>query len=395
MAKKKAAGERKRAANGSGNISKRPDGRYRLDINLGTNPATGKPIRKTVYGLSAEEALAKARKIQVQHDEGTYTEPSKLTVGQWLDVWHDEYLGNVKADTAKQYESYIRVHLKPTLGHVKLSALSPHMVQALCNKAQRSTDDKKGLSAKSVRNMCGILHAAMEKAVSLSYIKSNPTNSVTMPRIERREMTVIKDDDVSRFLEAIKGDAYECVYLMDLFTGLRLGEILGLRWACADFDKGTIFVEKQLKRRKGDTHYLASLKTDRTRTLTPSAYVMNLLRQQRTRQREQQLKAGGAYKNAMGLVFTNDTGGHLVGNTVYKHLKAIVKGLGLDAVRFHDLRHSFALLSLQNGDDIKTLQENMGHATISTTLNIYGHVSERMKAESAAKMDAYIGTLGL
>ena len=391
MAKKKPANERKRAPNGQGTPSKRPDGRYRLDVSLGIDTTTGKQIRKTVYAWTEEEVMAKGRRLQVQHDDGTYTEPTKLTVGQWLDVWYKTYLGNVKPDTATQYESYIRVHLKPGLGHIKLTTLSPHMVQAFYNKTQ-----EKGLSAKSIHNLHGILHSAMEKADHLRYLPTgNPTKGITLPRIEKREMTVIIDDDVGRFLAAIKGHQYEYVFLMDMFTGLRRAEIIGLQWKNIDLDKGTMTVEKQLKRKKGEPHYMAALKTDRTRTLTMSAYVVNLLRQIRTTQNEARIRAGSAYSNPLGLVFTNDIGGHMVGNTVYKHLKAIVKSLGMDGVRFHDLRHSFAVFSLQNGDDFKTLQENMGHADISTTLNIYAHVSERMKKESAARMDAFIGTLNL
>jgi hypothetical protein len=128
MPKKKPAGERKRAANGQGSINQRADGRYKIDVSLGYNPTTGKAIRKSVYGWTQDEALAKAQKLKVSANDGVFTEPSKLTVGQWLDIWHMEYLGNVKPDTASQYETYIRVHIKPNLGRIKLSALSPHAI---------------------------------------------------------------------------------------------------------------------------------------------------------------------------------------------------------------------------------------------------------------------------
>ena len=395
MPKKKPASERKRAANGQGSISQRADGRYKIDVSLGYNPTTGKAIRKSVYGWTQDEALAKAQKLKVSANDGVFTEPSKLTVGQWLDIWHKEYLGNVKPDTASQYEMYIRVRIKPHLGRVKLSALSPHAVQATYNALQRGTDNQKPLSAKSVRNVHGILHSALEKALTLGYIQRNPTKGCTLPRVEKKEMAVIKDSDVTRFIDAIKGHPFELVYLMDMFTGLRQGEILGLTWGCVDLNKGTAYIKQQLKkeRKKGGIYYFAPLKTDRTRTLTLSQYVVGLLRKQRSRQAEWQLRAGSAFDNTMNLVFTNELGRNLVPVTTYRKLKSIVKGLGLDDVRFHDLRHTFALFSLQNGDDIKTLQENMGHANISTTLDVYGHVSERMKQESAARMDAFISSI--
>ena len=348
-----------------------------------------------MYGWTQDEALAKAQKLKVSANDGVFAEPSKLTVGQWLDIWHKEYLGNVKPDTASQYETYIRVHIKPNLSRIKLSALSPHAIQSVYNRLQRETDTWKPLSAKSIRNLHGILHAALEKAVLLGYIQRNPTKGCTLPRVVKKEMAVIKDDDVTRFLNAVKGHQYESIYLMDMFTGLREGEILGLTWSCVNFTNGTIIVKQQLKkeRKKNARYYFAPLKTDRVRTLTASKYVMNLLHQQRTRQKEWQLQAGGAFDNDMNLVFTTELGRHLVAFTVYRNLKEIVHSLGLDAVRFHDLRHTFALFSLQNGDDIKTLQENMGHANISTTLDVYGHVSEKMKKDSASRMDAFINSL--
>lgn len=398
MAKKKAANERKRAANGQGTPSKRPDGRYRMDVSLGRDPATGKAIRKTVYGKTEHEAIAKAQKLRVDFNEsGVYTEPSKLTVGQWLDVWHQAYLGHVKPNTVVTYETCIRVHLKPSLGHIKLVALSPHTIQAVYNKMQQGEDGRGGMSAKTVRLHHGVLHSALDKAVALGYIQQNPSDakSVTLPRVERREMTVIKDDDVPRFLDAIKGHQFESVFLVDMFTGLRQSEVLGLTWDCVDFNNDTLLIKQQFKRerKKKGGYGFAPLKTDRMRTITASQFVMNLLRQQRMKQREWQLQAGGAWNNNHNLVFTNEVGRFLRGGTVYENLKRIVRALGLDSVRFHDLRHSFALLSLENGDDIKTLQENLGHGKISTTLDIYGHVSERMKKESAARMDARIETL--
>lgn len=392
MAKKKPANERKRAPNGQGTPSF--DGRYyRLDVSLGRDPATGKLIRKTVRGDTEKDCIARAQKLRVEFNEsGVYVEPSKLTVGQWLDIWHKEYLGNVKEGTSSAYEKDIRVHLKPNLGHVKLISLAPHTIQAVYNKLQRGTDKQKTLSAKSFHNLNGTLHSALEKALALGYIQRNPAKGITLPRVEKREMQAIQGDDVNRFLAAVKGCQYEHVYLMDMFTGLRQAEILGLSWDNVNLDSGTITVKQQLRkeRKKGGAYVFAPLKTDRTRTLTASLYVQTLLRKQRARQAEWQLRAGSAWDNSMNLVFTNELGGHLAAVTVYKKLKAIVSSLGLDGVRFHDLRHTFALISLQNGDDIKTLQQNMGHSTISTTLDVYGHVSEQMKKDSAARMDAYI-----
>jgi len=386
-----------RTPNGNGYTQLRPDGRWESQVTV-VDAKTGMKRRKSIYGSSESEVEKRKREITAQVDKGIFTEPSKLTVGQWLDIWHKEYLGNAKPYTVSKYRTQIDYNIKPWLGRVKLSTLSmsPHMIQALYNNLQHGVDGRKGLSPKSIHCLHGVLHSALEKAVALGYIQRNPTEQCTLPRIEKREMQVIKDEDIARFLDAIKGHKYETVYLVDMFTGLREGEILGLTWDCVDFKNNTLTINKQLQkeRKAGGQYYLsASTKTSKVRTITVSLHVMNTLRQVRAKQREWRLQMGSAWDNLMNLVFTTEQGRYLTTVTVYNNLKRIVAGLGLEKVRFHDLRHTFATIALQNGDDIKTLQQALGHSDVSTTLNVYGHVTERMKRESADKMDAFIETL--
>jgi len=265
------------------------------------------------------------------------------------------------------------------------------------NDLLRKEGKEEGLSPKSIRNINGVLHSAMEKAIALGYISANPTRGCTLPRVEHREMETIKDDDITRFIEAVKGHRHEILYLVTMFTGMRQGEILGLTWDCVDYKQGVIVVNKQLQkeRAKGGKYHFASLKNNKTRKVPASVYVLNLLRTHQRKQMEWKLRAGSIWDNTMNLVFTNELGGHLSNDTVYNNFKTIVKRLGLDAVRFHDLRHTFALLSLQNGDSVKTVQQALGHATAAFTMDVYGHVSEQMQRESAEKMDAFIASLDL
>ncbi|HNW87853.1 MAG TPA: site-specific integrase [Candidatus Limiplasma sp.] len=384
-----------RTPNGNGYTRLRPDGRWESQVTV-IDAHTGMKTRKSIYGKSETEVEKHKREITAQVDKGIFVEPSKLTVGQWLDIWHKEYLGNVKPYTISKYRTQIDYNIKPWLGKVKLSTLSPHMIQSLYNNLQRGIDGRKALSAKSIHCLHGVLHSAMDKALALDYIQRNPTTQCTLPRIEKRELQVIKDADITRFLDAIKGHKYEAVYMVDMFTGLREGEILGLTWDCVDFTNNTLTINKQLQkeRKVGGQYFLTtSTKTSKVRTFVVSLHVMNTLRQVRTQQKEWRLQMGSEWNNAMNLVFTNEYGRYLTTVTVYNNLKRIVAGIGLDRVRFHDLRHTFAVLALQNGDNIKTLQQALGHSDISTTLNIYGHVSERMERESADKMDAFIETL--
>ena len=205
----------------------------------------------------------------------------------------------------------------------------------------------------------------------------------------------IKGKKVSEFLEAIKGDPFEYLYFVDLFTGMRQAEIIGLTWSCVDFDKGIIRIEKQLRKNHsgGSKYEFSSLKNGKTRVITPAPMVFDVLRKVKAEQSKWKLKAGEAFNNEWNLVFTNELGEHLCSVTVYNHLKKILESIGLKDIRFHDLRHSFATISLQNGDDIKTVSENLGHATVAFTLDVYGHVTEKMRKDSADRMQAYIESL--
>lgn len=182
---------------------------------------------------------------------------------------------------------------------------------------------------------------------------------------------------------------------MDLFTGLRQGEIIGLTWDCVDFEKGVICVEKQLRKdhRGGSKYEFSSLKNGKTRVVTPAPIVFSVLRKVKARQEKWAEQAGDSYYNQYNLVFTNEIGSHLNSVTVYNHLKAVLKRIGLETISFHDLRHTFTTISLQNGDDIKTVSDNLGHATVAFTLDVYGHVTDQMSKASANRMQAFIDNL--
>ena len=384
-----------RNAQGGGSIRQRKDGSWEGRYTVGRDPGTGKQIQKSVYGKTQKEVRQRLQQITSSIDDGIYTEPSKMSVGKWLEVWHAEYLGGVKQATVAHYKSHIETNLKPNIGAVKLAALKPHHVQALYNKLLRSETNPNGLSAKTIKNLHGVLHKAMKQAVMLGYIKVNPTDACVLPRVEKKEVSFIEEDGVKALLKAIEGHRFEKVYKVDLFTGMRQGEILGLTWECVDFDTGILTVNKQLQKEhvKGGQYSLVSCKTDRVRRIKPASFIMDTLRQQRAKQNEDRLRAGGAWCNDWNLVFTNEIGGHLCAPTVYNHFKKIVEQIGLPSVRFHDMRHTYAVISLQNGDDIKTVQANVGHATAAFTLDVYGHVSQKMQQDSADRMQGYFDGL--
>lgn len=380
---------KKKAANGSGTIRLRKDGKTWEARYSVRDPITGQSTQKSVYAQSQEECAKKLRKATSEIDEGTYQEPSKLTISKWAEVWLAEYCGSIKDTTLDKYDMHIRLNIKPNIGGIKLQALGAHSIQAMYNKLQRRD---KPLSAKSIWNLHGVVHSMLKQAVKLGYIKVNPAEGCNLPRVEKKEMQALKDAKLDEFLAAIRGHKFEAVYMVDVFTGMRQGEILGLTWADVDFDKGVIHVRKQLQkeRKKGGVYKRVSLKNDRVRRIHPAPFVLDVLRAEQRKQKEWRLRAGGAWDNGMGLVFTDEMGCNLSASTVYKNFKRFVGGIGEDSVRMHDLRHTFAMLSLQLGVDIKTLQQELGHATASFTLDVYGHVSDEMLKASAESMQRYI-----
>ena len=386
-----------RNASGGGSIRQRPDGRWEGRYTAGRDPGTGKQLQRSVYGSTQKEVRQKLAQITAAIDSGTYTAPSKMTVGQWLDIWSRDYLGRVKPLTVTSYTQKIRTYIKPVLGAVKLEALNAHTIQGFYNSLGKPQGDKPGLSAKTVKCVHGVLHKALSQAVKVGYLRFNPAEACELPRIERKEIKPLDNEEIGAFMKAIQGHRFEAVYLVTLFTGLRRGEVCGLTWDCIDLDRGTILVNKQLQNVPGQPgeFRLVSSKNSKGRTITAAPFVVDVLRRHKVQQAEARLKAGPLWKNS-GFVFCNEVGDHLSPNTVYHNFKRIAASIGLPDARLHDLRHSYAVASLRAGDDIKTVQGNLGHHTASFTLDTYGHVTEEMKRASADRMEAFIkGISGL
>lgn len=385
MPRKKAG----RSPKGTGTIRQRKDGTWEGRYISGKNPATGKVIRKSIYAKTQGEIVEQLRQIQTELKNGTFTAPSKMTAGTWLDTWAAEYLGDVKESTQASYRGHIKNHIKPALGAVRLQQLTPDAVQKFYNGLT-----KKGLSAKSVKNVHGVLHGAMVQAVDDDYIKKNPCDNRTLPRITKKEIKVMDGDTVTAFLTAIEGHQFEAVFFIDLFTGMRQAEILGLTWDVINFKAGTITIDRQLVKSKLDgRYYIDTTKHDKIRKIKPAPIVIDKLRERKARQAADQLRAGPAWGNPWNLIFTNEIGGHLVHHTVRTNYKRIVADMGQPDLTFHALRHSFAVLSLMNGDDPKTVQTNLGHHTAAFTLDTYGHTTEEMQRASAERMQKYIKSI--
>ena len=380
-----------RNAQGGGTIRQRKDGRWEARYTVGRDPGTGKQIQRSVYGATQKEVRQKLAQAVAAIDSGTYTAPQRMTVGQWLDIWTAEYLGDIKPKTVESYQCQIKNHIRPAMGAIKLDVLDAHTIQKFYNRLSVGKDGKPGLSPKSVKIVHGVLHKALQQAVEIGYIRVNPANACKLPRAEKPEIKPLDNDAMASFIKAIQGHRFETIYLTMLFTGMRRGEICGLTWDCVDLERGTILINKQLQNVQGQPgeFHLVSTKNSKGRTITAAASVVQLLRRHRTQQIQDRLKAGSLWEDN-GFVFCNELGGHLSPNTIYHNYKRIVASIGLPDARLHDLRHSYAVAALRAGDDIKTVQGNLGHHAAAFTLDVYGHVTEEMKQASADRMEKYI-----
>lgn len=387
-----------RSANGAGTIRKKTVCRngkeytyWEARYTTGYHPGTGKQMQRSISGKTKKEVAEKLRAATASIDNGSYHEPQKMTVGAWLDIWLEEYIRDtVKPLTLASYRMQINTHIKPALGKTKLCQLTPDAVQRFYNSLKRGKDNP-ALSPKSIKNVHGVLHSALKKAVMLHYIPYNPTEACTLPRIEKQEVKPLDADAVTALLKAAQKDKYENLYILALFSGMRQGEILGLSWDCIDFETGSITVKQQLQRDKESREYhIVTPKNGKSRSFLAAPFIMDMLHKQKLWQMEMQLQAGQRWNNLWNLVFTDKTGRYILADGLYKHFKALVQQIGYPAARFHDLRHSFATAALQAGGDIKTVQQVLGHHTAAFTLDVYAHSTPQAQKQNADNIEKYI-----
>ena len=374
-------------ANGEGNIRKRSANSWEASLRT----EDGK--RRYTYGKTKGEVREKLAEIQNDVFNDTLVDENDMTVEEWMNTWIDCYNAKVKQSTKARYKQDIRCHIIPGLGSIKLQELKTLRIQRFLNLCQ----ENKGLAEKSLKNIYLVLDKAMTRAQKDGLIKKNPCTDAEIPAYEtpQKEMRPLKDTEVPAFLKAIQGDDYECLFFVALFTGMRESEIIGLTWDEIDWENDSIHLQHQLVRtkEKNSKHVFTTLKNKQSRTFTMAPSVVNMLNKIKVQQAEWRLKHGQLFQNKDNLVFTNEIGNHLCCHTIYVHFKKIMKEMGLQQVRFHDLRHTYATLSLQNGVDIKTVSSNLGHSTVAFTMDKYAHVTNTMQRDSAEKMEKFIQSL--
>jgi integrase len=374
-------GKSHRGAREGSIYQRKSDGRWVAAI---TVPGKG---QRSLYARTREEARQKLREAVRKQEQGLPVSVKRHMVGEFLDMWLEEAVKpSVRPRTYDSYTQMVRLHIKPTLGHYQLAQLTPQDVQKFLRHKLAAK-----LSPRTVQYLRAILRIALNQAVQWDMVTRNVAALTKPPRPQRHETRTLNPEQSIALLQGARGDRLEALYVVTLVTGIRQGEVLGLRWSDVDLEAGTITLRKQLQRI--DRQYvLTEPKTSNSRRVLPLLpLAVDALRSHRKRQTEERLVAGPAWHNEYELVFTTVAGSPLHWRVVVVRFKALLKHAGLPPVRFHDLRHSCASLLAYLNVHPSVIMAVLGHSTYKLTMDLYTHVDPAALRDAAEKMQVLLG----
>jgi len=363
-----------RRGNGEGSIYQRADSRWCASVTLGYN-AVGKRVRRTVYGTTKGEVQEKLGRLSTSKLDGTLCEPNKMTTGEFLARWLADVVKPTKrVTTATTYAGVIKKQILPRIGGIPLTKLTPMHIQNLYRLLSETARSESTSRRRQVHNL---LHGALDQAVKWQMVPRNVCDAVERPRHVQAEMQVLSSEQASALLAAAEGDRSEALFTMALTTGMRLGELLALQWRDVDWEGRAVAVRYTLNDCKG-VFVLGEpkSKSSKRRVSLDTLAVEALGRHQK----HQMVEGFGRSE----FVFCNTAGMPWRRANLHKNaFKPLLKRAGLPDIRFHDLRHTAATLMLTGGVHPKIVQQRLGHANISMTLDLYSHVMPGMDAAAA------------
>jgi integrase len=368
----------KKRGNNEGSISHRRDGRWEARYTIHTVEG---PKRKVLYGRTRAEVSAKLTKAMADRDGGVVFDAGGTTVGDYLDRWlSDSVRGTVRESTYSRDKYLITNHIKPALGRLKLTNLNALHLQGFYRDRLDS-----GLSGSTVQKMHHVLHKALAQAVKWNFIPRNPADSVKAPTPTPKEQHPLSASEARKLLETAQGDRLEALYVLAVYTGMRRGELLSLKWPDVDLENATVRVRRTLTRTdNGKRFVLGEPKTKKSRrTVRLTLRAVEALKSHRACQAEEKRKVGSLYQD-QGLVFASESGSLInPSNLRQRSFIPLLNRAGLPKITFHDLRHTCASLLFQKNIHPKLAQDLFGHASVAITLDTYSHMLPGMGSEAA------------
>ncbi|MGO4887994.1 tyrosine-type recombinase/integrase [Anaerobacillus sp. MEB173] len=357
--------------------------KWSFTVDLGRDNQ-GKRKQKTVSGFKTKkEAQIACNELINQLNKGEYLEPNEMTLEEFImEYMQSQGKQILRPKTFETHMFIIDKHIIPELGKVKIDNLSPAMVQKFYNKKI----NEEHYSADYVRTMHSILRTAFNKAVKWQYIKKNVFQLVDPPRLESKEIKTWSLEEATKFLHSVEKQRFYIVYLLAVYTGMRQGEILGLRWDHCDLKNGTVSVRQTLSRTSKGLLFEEPKTKSSKRLISIPNHVIDALKKHRVEQNKQKLIAGIGYEDH-DLVACIETGKPINSRNLIRHFKRMIKESGVPDIRFHDLRHSHATIMLQLGEHPKVVSERLGHSKITVTLDLYSHVIPNMQKDAAFKFE--------
>lgn len=377
----------KRRASGEGMLRRKDDGRWEGRIVVG-HKENGLPIYRYVYGKTQKELLDKLHQKMDTYRNVELTEDSRMTLGQWLDIWLDEYVaGTVRPNTIYGYRSYTKNYIKPYLGDKIISQITSLDIQKMYQKLKAEgrihAHPERGhqLSDAMITRIHAMLHHALKDAVTAHLIPKNPTEGIPTPKPNYKSKQILTEEQLAVFLaEVDKDDLWRDFFYTEMTTGLRRGEICGLQWQDFDDIQGKLHIRRSVDSKKKGVIAVGETKTNTgTRTI-----VLPSVTAQRLRERKKEALSEWIFYNPLHPEQPINP------SYAYHRMKTILKNAGLPSIRFHDLRHTFATHALTSGVDAKTLSGILGHTNASFTLDTYTHVTGDMQKRAAEVVGSFI-----
>lgn len=376
--------------NGEGSICKRPDGRWQGCVTLGRND-NGRLLRKYFYGKTRKDVADKINHaLEDIHNNKFIYAKNNPTVSEWCTDWLWNYKRNaIKSKTFDQYETILRVHVIPNIGNIRLVGLKTHHVQRIINNMHDS-----GLSRRTIELMKIILHAALKQAQRNGLVNDNICENVSLPRKTQKNIRVLNNNEQEKLIDALQNNYICRGLLFALYTGMRRGEVLALKWSDYNREEKTISVTKALSRVRtySDNGEKTKLEVDTPKTNTSIRVIplidkaVALLDLHKKLQTEYKNLVGNYYEDN-NLIFSNSSGGYIDPGNFNRKLNKISTSLGIDKLSPHALRHSFATRGLEADISLKAMQELLGHSSITITGDIYTHILKEQKRKEVSKLN--------